>query len=225
MQRDFVAKLDYQMQTKGVTAAALAERLAVSAPAVYGWKNNGRFDREHAIGLSQMFGTSVAYWLSPEIPFDDPADLSALASSDAETLDVPFLGDRLNYGTTLPHIDRPLRQLRLSRSWLSARLPTNANLLAVGFVYIEGAFMGPTFHQGDIAFVQSDVKEVNADGLYLIRQGDQVDLRYAQRLPGGALRLSTESPKAPPVEVPVQDLDDFVQVVAKVPFTWALRNA
>ncbi|MFP3686276.1 hypothetical protein SB847_21465, partial [Bacillus sp. SIMBA_026] len=47
MQRDFVAKLDFQMQSNTVSAAALAERLGVSTPAVYGWRNNGRFDREH----------------------------------------------------------------------------------------------------------------------------------------------------------------------------------
>lgn len=223
MQRDFVAKLDFQMQSNGVSAAALAERLGVSTPAVYGWRNNGRFDREHAVALAQVFGTSIAYWLSPEIPVAAPTDLSALAGSDAETIDIPFLGARLNYGAMLPPTACAIRHLRVSRAWLNGRLPLDANLTNVGFVYIEGAFMEPTFRQGDIAFVQSDVKEINADGLYLIRQGEQVDLRFVQRLPGGGLRLSTESTKVAPIDVPVQDLDDFVQVVARVPFTWAER--
>lgn len=104
---------------------------------------------------------------------------------------IPILTDAANvpdkaplesdYHVTLP-VDDPALALR----------STGTSNLAI--VIANESCMAPTFHVGDLVWVDLGVKKISGDGIYVIRVAGGTVFRRIQQLPTGEVRLSTDDP-------------------------------
>lgn len=98
------------------------------------------------------------------------------------------------------------------RSWLESR-GIRADSLAV--VSADGDSMEPTVRDSDILLVDTSVRTVRADGIYLIEQSGELRCKRLQAMVGGGVKIRSDNPKYETEVVPVEHAE-LVRVVAKV---------
>lgn len=112
-----------------------------------------------------------------------------------------------------------------SRVWIERELhlqPANLYLL-----YIEGDSMEPTLRPGDLALIDHSARHVNRDGIYVIRMGDALLVKRIQRLPGDALKVTSDNTAYEPFTLDLSaqvagKLLDSMEIVGRV--VWSGRK-
>lgn len=87
-----------------------------------------------------------------------------------------------------------MRELVLDRSWLRAHLPSVAALDALRLHGVADEAMAPTCRDGDVVLVDTAVRALQGEGLYLFDRGRMALRRVRQRL-DGTLELVTDNPR------------------------------
>jgi hypothetical protein len=112
--------------------------------------------------------------------------------------------DRADYAWILP-TDEP--------HFATATAP--ARIVAVK---MEGSTMKPSIQAGDPVFLDLGVKELDSDGVYLVRRGEKTELRRIQDVGGGDIRIGVDNSTYQPIAGPRKQLLKEFVIVGKALF-------
>lgn len=103
--------------------------------------------------------------------------------------------------------------LCFSRSWLRKRGLNYANLMVAD---VGGNSMFPRLRDGDTVVLDKSETAPRSGFAYAIRQGDELLVKYAQLLPEGVLRLTSENSQSfPPYDIDLSKTTD-VSILGRV---------
>jgi len=92
--------------------------------------------------------------------------------------------------------------IALSRQYLAQVLFASARNLCV--ISVRGDSMQPTLQSGDMVIVDKSVDEIH-DNIYLVRMGETLLVKRVQRIPKNQIRLLSDNPLYPPVDVSLEE--------------------
>lgn len=81
------------------------------------------------------------------------------------------------------------------REWLAKKGLLDAVLSEVT---VTGESMSPELREGDVVLVNHSANELQGGGIYVIRQGDELIVKYLQPLPGDRIQVNSENSGAFP---------------------------
>lgn len=81
------------------------------------------------------------------------------------------------------------------REWLAKKGLLDATLSEVT---VTGESMAPELREGDVVLVNHSENEVQGGAIYVIRQGEELLVKYLQPLPGGRIQVNSENSTAFP---------------------------
>ncbi len=116
------------------------------------------------------------------------------------------------FGRVAEPVVEKISELAFSASWVRARR-FNPDYLRV--VEVDGDSMYPALHHGDLILVDMIQKEPRSGKAYLIRQNDELLVKYVQLLPGGILRLSSDNKNYSDYDIDLSK-NQHVEVIGKV---------
>lgn len=126
---------------------------------------------------------------------------------------VSLLGVRASAGGGLEvAVEEEKGQLAFQRDWISRRhgwSPDAPSRFAV--ISVEGDSMEPTLSSGDVLLVDTARRTADRDGIYVIRQGNALQVKRLQRLPDGALKVISDNPRYEPMVVKAMVPEDQTQ--------------
>jgi phage repressor protein C with HTH and peptisase S24 domain len=102
--------------------------------------------------------------------------------------------------------------LCFSRAWIAKR---NLNPDQLRVIDVRGKSMEGILADGDRVLVNLQDTKPRSGFVYVIRQGDELLVKYCQLLPGGMLRLSSENPQFQPYDIDLERTDD-VAIIGRV---------
>lgn len=102
--------------------------------------------------------------------------------------------------------------LCFSRKWLNKKRLNPANLLVIDVV---GDSMAGKLSEGDSVLIDKSQATPKSGVAFVIRQGDELLVKYAQLLPHGILRLSSENQTYKPYDVDLAKESD-VSILGRV---------
>ncbi len=102
--------------------------------------------------------------------------------------------------------------LSFSRAWLSQRR-LSAETLRV--IRVRGASMDGVLWDGDLVLVDLSDTQLRTGVVYVIRQGEELLVKYCQLLPGGMLRVSSANATYPPYDLDLAKTPD-VAIIGRV---------
>lgn len=140
---------------------------------------------------------------------------SSTPPADAEFVVIPLLPVHASAGNGTvnePPSHYKVDGLCFSRDWLRAR-GLNAKSLAV--INVRGSSMDGVLSHGDQVLIDTADREPRSGVVYVIRQGDELLVKYCMLLPGGMLRVSSANPTYPPYDVDLSKTPD-VAIVGRV---------
>lgn len=98
-------------------------------------------------------------------------------------------------GTGLILSDQPgqIREWVVTKEWAEKNIPANTGNQNIKIVTGFGDSMKGMFKSGDPLLIDTGVKEVNFDGVYFFRIGDEGFIKRLQRIPGQGIRAISEN--------------------------------
>lgn len=108
--------------------------------------------------------------------------------------------------------DGTVNGLCFSRKWLNKKGLSPANLLVIDVV---GDSMLGRLSEGDAVLIDKSQDTPKSGVAFVIRQGDELLVKYAQLLPNGILRLSSENQTYKPYDVDLAKESD-VSILGRV---------
>lgn len=133
----------------------------------------------------------------PALPMKRPPPV--LLGND-EFVPVPSYDIRAAAGAGAVNFDeQPQHFLLYRRDWLRSVSVSSIDDLAV--LRVSGDSMQPTLQDGDTVLVDKSVRRVGRDGLYIIRSGDELQVkRVAAHPQTGTLTIKSDNPAYPTYE-------------------------
>lgn len=201
-------RLRAERQRIELTQTELAEKAGVSKTSQVNYESGMRAPDAlylHAVG---EVGIDVLYVVTgAKQSGDAPADhfvvitqLAVLASAGNG-----FVND--------PSAEEPaVSGLCFSRAWLTRRSLAPRNLRVI---QVRGASMQPVLSHGDQVLVDQSDTHPKSGFVYVLRQGDELLVKYCQLLPGGILRVSSANPAFESYDVDLSKAAD-VSVIGRV---------
>lgn len=96
--------------------------------------------------------------------------------------------------------------VEVTREWAMQKLrgvPPSAIRVITG----RGDSMRGQYGDGDLVFVDSSVKRFDADSAYCYRWNGRVQIKRLQLAGENLVRILSENPKYPPIDVPIDELE------------------
>lgn len=176
----------------------------------------------------EEFASLPAGWLDSD---DDGAPMRAglepprakVSQGSADALEVPLLSVAASMGPgSEVHEEVVVGRLTLSPHWISRIMSPGTLPANLRFIHGYGDSMQPTFIDGDILLVDSGVRSIRVDGIYVLQANDRLYVkRVRQRIDGG-FEISSDNATVKTVDV----LDGTTQadVLGRVVWVWNGRK-
>jgi phage repressor protein C with HTH and peptisase S24 domain len=135
----------------------------------------------------------------------------AAAKYDASLVMGPHLGIEAGAGAGRYLVGEEAGEFAFREDWLRRKgiNPKNAGLATV-----RGDSMKETLHDGDLMLVDRGDREIRSGRCYVLRQGDEIIVKYLSRLPNGRIQATSENAGAfPPFLI---ELGVNIEIIGRV---------
>lgn len=198
-------RLRAERQRIDLTQAGLAEKAGISKTSQVNYESGMRAPDALYLHAASVVGVDVLYVVTGVRQSGDaPSDhfvtidhLAVLASAGNGFVNDPATDEPAGIG------------LCFSRAWLARRSLTPRNLCVI---QVRGASMQPVLADGDQVLVNQADTHPRSGFVHVIRQGDELLVKYCQLLPGGVLRVSSANPAYAAYDVDLSKAPDVIVV-------------
>lgn len=170
---------------------------------------------EFLFGLFHAYGINSTWVLTGcgPIKFDDPS----LGGFDhaRDTVVVPVLSVHASAGNGTvnePVAEYKVGGMAVAVEWLRKRQLNAANLAVIK---VRGTSMEPVLQHGDQLLLDKSDRTPRSGFVYVLRQGDELLVKFCQLLPSGVLRVSSANANFPAYDVELGRGED-VEIVGRV---------
>ncbi len=224
-------RLELAMKEAGVSQADLARACGVKPPSVSGWlSGKSKFLRgENLLAAARVLNVSQT-WLATgqgqmkPHPGEEIIPGSVLRQAPDkgyvtfEHLDVEAAaGDGcvpVAYPEVIQHID-------VLETW--ARNAFGNDLSRIKLISARGISMQGTIENGDVLFVDSNVRAYDGDGIYVISRGNDVLVKRLQKLHGNRLAIISDNKHSLSEELDESQANEVV-ICGRVLASWSLKR-
>lgn len=233
---DFIDKIRHVRTTLKLSRRALGELLDVPEGKIQKIEiGEQRADHEFLSHFGKSVGADINWLLDDDgeivdgffpATFHDHADLTAKAAggivpiANAETaLEQPFIPiprypvEAAAGDGALVDQETQTGFYAFNRSWLTRRQLSPDNLAVIS---VRGDSMEPRLSDGDLILVDQAQVEI-ADGItYVIRLGNDLLVKYVQRISPDAVSLLSENNRYPPREISLATIGEDTAIIGRV---------
>lgn len=169
---------------------------------------------EFLSGVFRVHGFMPSWLLTGDEP-RRLADVSASQNIGNDFISIPLLPIQVSAGNGAvnePHVEYNVNGLCFSRTWLASR---RLNPQSLKVVEVRGSSMDGVLSHGDLVLIDLADTRPRSGFVYVLRQADELLVKYCQLLPGGVLRVSSANPQYASYDVVLDETSD-VQIVGRV---------
>lgn len=185
---EFKDWLKSKMAKRELNSASLAEAISENQPTIYrilsGETKNPRL---HIVKKIESFFNEE--FLNTE------AMSTTTSTSDIVINQYHDIRGAMGNGLVLRGESGQITGWKVTPDWLHKNVPTNTGNKNLAIVTGFGDSMRGMFNSGDPLLVDAGVKNLEYDGVYFFRIGDEGFIKTLQRIPGEGIRVISENKK------------------------------
>lgn len=211
------ARLRAVMQSLDLEGTVFAKRLGVPYGTMRSYLGGARAPSpEFLAACFQVFGFMPSWLLTGEGPMHKTGlPVAGLDQAQDDYEVVPVYSARAGAGSgslSEPEAEYKVAGMSVPKAWLQQR-GLKAQSLVV--IFVRGSSMEPVLFDGDKVLVDRSDTTPRSGMVYVLRQGDELLVKYCQQLPGGVLRVSSANAAFPSYDVDLERAAD-VTVLGRV---------
>ncbi len=134
-------------------------------------------------------------------------------------IDIPHLSARgsMGVGELMKEEEEVIDRIALKSDWIKSNLP-GCRVADLAVISGRGNSMTPTFSDGDLLLVDTAIKEVNIDGVYVLSAHNRLFIKTVRQRIDGSFEISSDNPSVKTVDV--LNGDHQVTVHGRVVWSW-----
>lgn len=213
-----------------ITQADLARATGAKPPSVNAWFSGETksMKASTAAKAAMLYGCSP-HWLATGEGGMQPTSGAVQASRLADSLPmsgavrVPVLANAASMGGGLDLADDDVicGELTLTPQFVAEQLrPVRPG--ALRFIHGYGDSMSPTFNSGDVLLVDTDMRDVKIDGIYVLEAHGRLFIKRVRQRLDGSYEISSDNPTHKTVDT--LNGDHQVEVKGRVVWAWNGRK-
>lgn len=212
------ARIREAISSSGADGTTFAERVGVPYSTMRSYLSGNRApSAEFLVGSFTAFGVMPSWLLTGDLPMKrvDATDINPEGEMAGEFVTISRLPIQVSAGhgaVNEPLSDYGSGGLCFSRAWLARR---RLNPLGLRVVEVKGRSMDGVLSDGDLVLIDMHDIKPRSGFVYVLRQGDELLVKYCQLLPGGVLRVSSANTQFAPYDVVLNESSD-VEIVGRV---------
>jgi phage repressor protein C with HTH and peptisase S24 domain len=199
-------------EARGVGPSELAKACGIKPASVSGWFSGDTKSLEAANALKacHFLKINMEWLLFGNLPSGlEEESASHIVEQyvapygDSKSLNIPLMNATGSMGTgdDMPVDEVVVEVLRLSRSWLDRQLPGVTDIGNLAFIHAKGDSMAGTFNDGDILLVDTGVKQIQVDAVYVLEAYDRLFIKRVRQRLDGEYEISSDNPNVKTVDI------------------------
>lgn len=181
---DFQKQIALVLMSKfGGNQTRMAEACGVKPQSVQQWLAGGGVRRKNMLRITEW-----ARELSEGNTISDARAVPGEKFINIPRLDVSASA---GMGRESPGEDAIVEMMRVSAAWLAANVATAHNHLKI--ITASGDSMEPTFRDGDLLLVDTDVQTVSTDAIFVFTLDNELYVKRIQRMPDGFVLIISDN--------------------------------
>lgn len=204
-------------QLKGIkTQSGLARALNKSPQVVKNWESRG-VSKEGMISAERVIGCS-ALWIE-----DGRGQMLSAAESGYIRLELLDVDSASGSGIAAKDLPEILTRVDVLESWVRSTIGVGGDLSSVKLITSHGISMQGSIQNGDILFVDSSVRNYDADGLYVISRDGRMQVKRLQKKHNGVLAILSDNKEFEPEHLDAKEAE-AVQICGRVLAAWTVKR-
>jgi transcriptional regulator with XRE-family HTH domain len=183
-------KLADAIELKGISQAEVARHFDVKQPTVSSdWIKHGRIAKEHIPNLVKYFGLPYEWWfergaITPARQAVARYTVIPDTPSSAHGIDIPRLNIKASAGNGVMQMDEEYQvgTISVPELWVRKNIVCTS-IKNLRIITILGDSMQETLDDGDVAFVDIGVRQVDRDGIYVAELDKEIYIKRFERRP------------------------------------------
>lgn len=161
--------------------------------------------------LSETMGVGIDWLISGIGP--ESGDAGSVSDDDEDFVRVSLFDIQASAGpgAIAPAVEQPTA-IKFRADWLTKR---GANLHDLQAIRVRGDSMEPTLKNGDLIVVDT-IRTTPSDGIYVIANGDEIQVKRLQRLSPTRLVVASDNPLAGNSEIDLRDESQHPRIIGRV---------
>lgn len=200
------------ISASGIDGTEFAARVGVPYSTMRSYLSGSRAPSpEFLVGAFTVYGYLPSWLLTGERPMKR-SEARHADGDQSDFVTIPLLGVTASAGNgqlNEPEATYRIDGLAFSRAWLAKRQLSPQNLRVIE---VRGASMQGVLSDGDRVLIDLSDTRPRSGFVYVLRQGDELLVKYCQLLPGGLLRVSSANPQFAPYDVQLDQAPDLAIV-------------
>lgn len=141
-----------------------------------------------------------------------------------DTLDVPVFSARpsMGMGGELPDYDEVIGGMRLSKKWVQGNVPHISAFDNLAVLSAIGDSMSPTLESGDLLLIDTGIKTIKIDGVYVLSAHDRLYIKRVRQRMDGQYEVRSDNPRAGEPEV--LNGGHQIDILGRVVWAWNGRR-
>jgi hypothetical protein len=142
--------------------------------------------------------------------------------STAISIAVLAVAGSMGFGESIPEHETVINRINVEMEWVRKHLPAISSPGNLKVISGYGDSMMPTFNDGDILLVDTGIRAVNIDGVYVLSANDRLYVKRVRQRMDGHFEISSDNPTVKTVDV--LNGDHEVTVHGRVVWAWNGRK-
>lgn len=167
-----------------------------------------------------------------DAPIEHMVETNHYAMETRQEIIIPHINGRAKGGSggLAPMHEYIVGSISVTASWLHKRLPSITAKSNLAVIEAYGRSMEPTLSSGDLMIVDTGVREAKVNGVYILLRKNTVEpelmvKRLQLTLDGGMIVRSDNRAEYDPETVAAHEVAEKVQILGRVVWIWAGRDA
>lgn len=203
----------------GKSQEALAHELDVTKGNISAWEND-----RHKPDVGDLIEISLVtkYPVPDDIRSRIETALAIASGTERAGFAIPLLSNKASMGIGDDELAEDVigGEIVLTRDFVDRLHPARAESLK--FIHAYGDSMAPTLNSGDVLLVDTSVKDVKIDGIYVLKAHERLFVKRVRQRMDGQYEISSDNPTHKTVDV--LNGDNQVSVIGRVVFYWNGRK-
>jgi phage repressor protein C with HTH and peptisase S24 domain len=213
---------------KGCSRTSLAIAAGVKPPSVTDWMNGRTKTLRGAPAYRASAFLGVNYlWLTegkgPKKIIQGSMATTEGANQPVDSFAIPRLDvtGSMGDGSDYPETDTVIERMTLKGEWLRKVVPSR-HISDLAIISGKGNSMEPTFKDGDLLLVDTSIRAVDVDGVYVMSAHNRLFIKSVRQRIDGSFEISSDNPSVKTTDI--LDGSNPVDVHGRVVFAWNGRG-
>lgn len=207
------------LKIKGIaTQSALAKAMDATPQTINNWESRG-ISKRGMLNAQKLIGCS-ADWLETGkgSMVIDKLVADRMVKPKGHEVTVYLLANKASMGVGDDGLDEDViaGELVLTREFVDRLKPIRPESLR--FIHAYGDSMSPTLKSGDVMLVDTSIKDVKVDGIYVLKGHGRLFIKRVRQRLDGQYEISSDNPNHKTSDV--LNGDNPVEVLGRVVFYW-----